>query len=480
MDYDEIDFEKEFDSDFTIPRFSTLETMQQQAASDQNQIDIFIEKLHQTLIQYEFLHIRKRAKSYDLFRYEEECRRYHEELSLKQKSDGIQFASDLIEEISNAHVVPQPKTSVVQTLAENYLAAYQQMKSSSQNILFPWAAFDDDVQVSCLKLIKAGDVDKCRAYLLGFFEAVSMHCIPLKEQTAQGQLFNTSAGYAIGRHPFCSYFITVTVGVMSLMGKIKLELLSADLLCTKLKSIIDMTTQIWLYWFVFTYTSFLPPPYLLTYLPTFLPSYLPTYVLNLSHFLRSWTLFDTDKLKVSIAELIKECMQHIIFMTHSALCQIFMTSSSRPPISFPPAATPVNYALLPSASTPVNYALTPPDTHVKVAHASLVPAEGVSDAVAEVAVEHIHPPLSSQEPAVANVYHPISSTTSKGKGSVLSLQEIEELCCVPIKFRMPNHEQTTPYADLERDFLALEVSRTPIEITQVAAAILEKVVLISR
>lgn len=231
-----------------IPSTSTLSILQDASSSDNIDTKNFVNYLHDQQCQNECKHFEKRYQSFELFRLQEECKRFHKESADKQANEGLKFSSDILNEISSSTATNSATTlnnkGVVKSFAATYSSNYTHARAVNQNFTFPWPIYDDDVQISCLKLLKQQDFNSLRTYLLGYFEVLCR--LPLIDQSTQGQIFYSSAAWALGRHPFGTYYTIVLLGIKSLLRRIQLELLAVEIFCSKLKLMIDCTANCWI------------------------------------------------------------------------------------------------------------------------------------------------------------------------------------------------------------------------------------------
>lgn len=283
MSEEDFDIEEELgDGTFSIPHHSVSNQLKKIDKHQDDDMKVYITAVVSMLKGYEYNYLKRRYKSFDLIQNEELCDRYYKDVVITIEKEGLELS--LLLSSTNDAISSQ---DVIRKLAQNFVNIYIPLKQKTQNVSYPWPTYDDDVQLSCLQLMQRNETAKSRSYMLGYFETVSR--IPIIDQSEQGKIFTNSIAWALGRHPFGTYFTKIVIAVKSILHRVRLELSSGEDLCTKVRMIIDQTTQIWLW---------------------------------------SWSKFEAAKLQIELAELLKECFQHIIFLAIPTLCQVFLNTSS--------------------------------------------------------------------------------------------------------------------------------------------------------
>jgi hypothetical protein len=243
MKGEEFDLEEELGGSFSIPTQSTSSALNKSNQEDENEIRHYIANLHSAMLKYEDAHVETRYKSYDLIRAKEQLDRYHSDAVKIEVTDGSTFVRDLLSELVSKKAAGN--SDCFRALAQSYVNSYLDKKSSPHNFSFPWPTYDDDVAVSCRKLIVDGNVDKCRAYMLGYFECMCF--VPRNDQSEQGRVFTNHMGWAAGRHPFRSLFSYIVIGIYASLKRVRLELISGARLCDKIIEIIEHIAGIWMF-----------------------------------------------------------------------------------------------------------------------------------------------------------------------------------------------------------------------------------------
>lgn len=280
MDAD-LDIDAELgDGTFSIPQYSVSDQLQKVEEQGQDDIAVYNTAVHNMLRRYEYNYLKRRYKSFDLIQNEELCDRYYKDAMNMVQKDGLELATALT-------TSDQSALTAVRKLAQNFVNVYIPIKQKTQNVSYPWPTYDDDVQLSCLALMQQNEVAKCKAYMLGYLETVSR--IPVADQSAQGKIFSNAIAWATGRHPYGSYFTKIVIALKSMLRRVRSELSSGEDLCSRIKMIIDQTTQMWLW---------------------------------------SWSKFEAATLHLELSELLKECFQHIVFLAIPTLCQVFLHNST--------------------------------------------------------------------------------------------------------------------------------------------------------
>jgi hypothetical protein len=249
-----------------VPTSSTVNNLKESKETEEKQINGFCWSVHQYYLQLECQLLKSRLKSFDLLRNEEESVRYHtvhckadvdegrsfvQELTAEYLAD-IQRASaqssknkitySLLSTVFSNQVAP-PAPEATRKFVEAYYNDYLHVKTITQNIFFPWQTFDKDVLKACSKLLAADKIDECRAYFMGYMEAISR--LPVDLQTTQGKQCMQVAGAALGRHPFGSAFTKYLVATKILLVRIGVGSLTSAILKSKLTDFFMLMNMAW-------------------------------------------------------------------------------------------------------------------------------------------------------------------------------------------------------------------------------------------
>ena len=248
-----------------VPATSMVTKLREAREMEDNQINTMSYNQHQSMLQLECNFLSKRLKSFELLRMQEECVRYHTLLSKSEADEGRALSSALISEflsdsqrlhaqtkkaisyvlistVFSGQISP-PAPEATRKFVETYLNEYQHTRKISQNIYFPWQSFDDGIFKACVQLLESGRVDDCRTYLLGYIEVIAR--VPVEEQTVQGRQCVTTAGSALGRHPFGSYFAKFLVAMKIILMRINIGSLTAGIIKAKIHDFVSLTALVW-------------------------------------------------------------------------------------------------------------------------------------------------------------------------------------------------------------------------------------------
>jgi len=266
---------------FSIPQESISNQLNKVEIQDEKDNKAYVSAVMSMLRAYEYQYLKRRYKSFDLIQNEELCDRYYRDTMSTIEKEGVELSIAL----SSTNDITSREA--VRKVAQTFVNLYIPIKQKTQNVSYPWPTYDDDVQLSCLSLMQRNEVPKCKSYMLGYLETVCR--IPVVDQSEQGKIFTNSIAWATGRHPFGSYFTKVVIALKNILRRVRLELCTGEMLCSRIKIIIEQTTQMWLW---------------------------------------SWSKFEIAKLQTELSELLLECFQHIVFLAIPTLSQVFLNTSS--------------------------------------------------------------------------------------------------------------------------------------------------------
>ena len=239
------DFDDELESGFTvpIPQNSVASSIEFANKKDDEDIPPYLLSLHNQILEYEYEKLRTRYKSYDLIKIEEECRGYHKYLSDKEGNEGKELANSL-----KVPLGPQSQCQkALQVEAQKYLQNLDEKKRIPGNVIFNWPLYDDELQRQALALlcqsVNSENYINFRAIVFGYLECVCR--ISAADQSQQARVFSRDMAWAIGRHPYGSYFTLHVIGIKSILQRFTLQVMDTRDLCEKVKEIVFVTADVW-------------------------------------------------------------------------------------------------------------------------------------------------------------------------------------------------------------------------------------------